>query len=93
MSTEQLQEFIEDYAKHFDLLKDYVFNTTLKKAFRNVDDTRWCIEVDTAGEGTKTLEFDKIVLCHGYQNQPIVPTFEGQDKFEGVITHSQQYRS
>ncbi|KAK7747419.1 hypothetical protein SLS53_001674 [Cytospora paraplurivora] len=93
MSTEQLQEFIEDYAKHFDLLKDYVFNTTLKKAFRNMDDTRWCIEVETAGEGTKTLEFDKLVLCHGYQNKPIVPTFEGQDKFEGNITHSQQYRS
>lgn len=39
-----------------------------------------------------TLEFDKVVFCHGYQTKAKMPTFEGQELFEGTIMHSQQYR-
>lgn len=93
MKTEHFQDFMENYARHFDILKDWNLNTTVNKASRNADDTKWALEVETAAEGTRTLEFDKVVFCHGYQTRAIVPTFEGQDKFEGTITHSQQYRS
>lgn len=74
------------------MLKNFVFNTSVKKASRNADDTKWCLEVETAGEGPKTLEFDKVVFSHGYQTKAKMPRFEGQDKFEGTIMHSQQYR-
>lgn len=93
MKSEDFQEFMEDYAKHFDFLKDIVFNTTLRKVSRNKDDTMWSLEIQTAGEEARTLEFDKIVLCHGYQTKAVVPRFEGQEKFKGTITHSQQYRT
>lgn len=83
---------MEDYAKHFDTLKNWVFRTSVKKAFRNADDTKWCLEVETSAE-SKMIEFDKVVFCHGYQTITRVPQFEGQDKFEGVVIHSQQYRT
>lgn len=83
---------MEDYARHFDTLKNWVFNTSVKKTYRNTDDTKWCLEIETQDEPTKVQEFDKVVFCHGYQNKAIVPQFEGQDKFKGVIMHSQQYR-
>lgn len=83
---------MEEYANHFDTLKNWVFNTSVKKASRNSTDTKWCLEVETAGEGTTVLEFDKVVFCHGYQTKAVVPKFEGQEKFEGIIMHSQQYR-
>lgn len=82
---------MEDYARHFDTLRDWVFDSAVKKIFRNSDDTKWCLEVETTG-GTKTVEFDKVVFCHGYQTRAIVPKFEGQDKFKGMIMHAQQYR-
>lgn len=82
---------MEDYARDFDTLKHWVFDASVKKTFRNGDDTKWCLEVETSGE-SKTVEFDKVVFCHGYQTKAIVPQFEGQEKFEGVIIHSQQYR-
>jgi dimethylaniline monooxygenase (N-oxide forming) len=93
MKSSDFQEFMEDYARHFDLLRDFVFNTTVRKVWRNGDDTKWCLEVETTGEEPKTLEFDKVVLCHGYQSQAIVPKFKGQELFEGTIMHAQQYRT
>lgn len=93
MKTEHFQDFMESYARHFDTLKEWNLNTTVHKASRNADDTKWALEVETAAEGTRTLEFDKVVFCHGYQTRPVMPTFEGQELFEGVIMHSQQYRS
>jgi dimethylaniline monooxygenase (N-oxide forming) len=96
MKTEHFQDFMESYARHFDTLRYWNLNTTVLRASRNADDTRWALEVEhTAGDTTttRTLEFDKVVFCHGYQTKAIVPTFEGQEKFEGIIMHSQQYRS
>lgn len=93
MKTEHFQDFMESYARHYDTLKDWNLNSTVRKASRNADDTRWALEVETAAEGVRTLEFDKVVFCHGYQTRARVPTFEGQDQFEGTVMHSQQYRS
>lgn len=92
LRADQFQEYIEDYARHFDTLQNWVFNATIKKAFRNPDDTKWCLEVETLGEGSKTVEFDKVVFCHGYQTKATIPRFEGQELFDGAIMHSQQYR-
>ena len=82
---------MHDYATHFDFLKDIVFGARVKQATRNSDDTKWLLEVETNGV-TETREFDKIAFCHGYQHRPVIPTFEGQEKFEGILMHSQQYR-
>lgn len=91
LRSDQFQEYMEDYARHFNTLESWRFNATVKKTSRNSDDTKWCLEVETVSE-TKTVEFDKVVLCHGYQTIAKMPRFEGQDRFEGTIMHSQQYR-
>lgn len=92
MKAEHFQEFMNDYAKDFDLHQHIVFNCTVKSVRRNDGDTKWCVETEVDGV-TEVREFDKVALCHGYQTRAKQPIFEGQDKFEGVIMHSQQYRS
>ncbi|KAL5113659.1 hypothetical protein ACEQ8H_008446 [Pleosporales sp. CAS-2024a] len=37
--------------------------------------------------------FDKVALCHGYQTIAEMPSYEGADLFQGILMHSQQYRS
>lgn len=94
MKTEHFQDFMEGYARHFDTLRHWELGTTVRRASRNADDTKWALEVETAADGARrTLEFDKVVFCHGYQTTPIVPEFEGRELFEGTVMHSQQYRS
>jgi hypothetical protein len=91
MNPHHFQEFMQDYAKHFDLLKDINFNTSVKRVTRNMADTTWIVEIEREGK-TEMLEFDKVAFCHGYQTKAEFPAFEGQEKFAGNIMHAQQYR-
>lgn len=92
LSTAEFQEYIESYAKHFDLLKDVVFGASVRRATRTEDDTKWNLEMLINGE-TQTQQFDKVVFCHGYQTEPVMPVFEGAEMFEGQLMHGQQFRS
>lgn len=82
---------MESYAKDFDLLKHIHFNSNVISAKINADNTQWAIEVEGNG-ATEYLEFDKVAFCHGYQTKAKIPVFDGQDKFQGIVMHSQQYR-
>ncbi|CAJ2499665.1 Uu.00g025180.m01.CDS01 [Anthostomella pinea] len=88
----EFQEYMESYAKHFDLFRDIVFGATLKRATRNDTDTKWRLELDIDGQ-PRVEEFDKVALCHGYQTAPNMPEWEGSEKFQGTMIHSQEYRS
>jgi dimethylaniline monooxygenase (N-oxide forming) len=92
MNPHHLQEFMHDYAAHFDLLKNIRFNTAVKRVTRNDADTHWLVETECESK-TGLLEFDKVAFCHGYQTRAILPAFEGQDMFTGTIIHAQQYRT
>lgn len=75
----------------FELNKDIVFNSIAEKVIRSPDGSKWAVHLETSGQ-PEVREFDKVVFAHGYQTEPKMPTFEGQEGFEGVIMHSQQYR-
>lgn len=92
LTSTQFQQYIESYAKHFDLLKDLVFNAAVQRAARNADDTRWRLEMLIDG-APQVEEFDKVVFCHGYQTRPNMPEFEGRNMFEGQLMHAQQFRT
>ncbi|CAO2653089.1 Nn.00g025000.m01.CDS01 [Neocucurbitaria sp. VM-36] len=92
LSSAQFQEYIESYARHFDILKDVVFGASVTRATRNEDDTKWRLEMLVNGE-PRSEEFDKVVFCHGYQTIPNMPNYEGKELFEGQLMHGQQFRT
>ncbi|KAF1842858.1 putative dimethylaniline monooxygenase [Cucurbitaria berberidis CBS 394.84] len=91
LSSAQFQEYIESYARHFDLLKDVVFGASVIRATRNEEDTAWRLEMLVNGE-PQSKEFDKVVFCHGYQTNPEMPDYEGKELFKGQLLHAQQFR-
>ncbi|KUJ13257.1 putative dimethylaniline monooxygenase [Mollisia scopiformis] len=91
LSQWDFQEYMESYAVHFDMLKDIVFNAQVKQVSRNKDDSKWQIDLVVDGE-PRVEEFDKVAFCHGYQTKPRVPEYDGVEKFEGTIMHTQQFR-
>ncbi|KAF4965417.1 hypothetical protein FSARC_6768 [Fusarium sarcochroum] len=94
LSRAQFQEFMQNYVDHFGITKHIVFNTSVKSVDRNSDDDGWLLQLEQVENGEiKSLGFDKVVFCHGYQTKRIMPSFPGQETFEGEIIHSQQYRS
>ena len=91
LSQAEFQEYIESYATHFDMHKDIVFNTVVKQVSRNKDDTKWRLDLVVDGE-SRVEEYDKVAFCHGYQTKANMPEFEGVEKFDGTIMHTQQFR-
>lgn len=92
MSQADFQEYMESYAKHFDLPKDIVFGASLKQVTRTKDDTKWQLELEIDGE-PRFEEYDKVAFTHGYQTEANMPVIEGRELFQGLIIHTQQYRS
>ncbi|KAI1484955.1 flavin-containing monooxygenase 9 [Biscogniauxia mediterranea] len=92
MSQKHFQEYMWSYAEHFDLFKDIVFNASLKRVSRNKEDMKWLLEVVVDGE-LREFEYDKVALCHGYQTKAELPELKGRERFEGIVMHSQAFRS
>ena len=82
---------MQGYAENFDLLKDIVFNTTVRRVYRNPEDTSWLLDIESPA-AKETRPFDKVVFAHGYQTQAHMPKFPGADQYTGSLTHSQEYR-
>ena len=92
LSQAQFQEYMEGYAKHFDLLKVVVFGASVTDATRNGSDNKWRLTMTVNGE-EKVEEFDKVAFCHGYQTKAEMPQLEGREVFNGMVIHAQQFRS
>lgn len=46
--------------------------------------------VDTS---TGSIESEKLVVATGYNHTPFIPTWEGQENFQGEVVHSREYKN
>jgi dimethylaniline monooxygenase (N-oxide forming) len=107
-TAEEYLEYIEAFAKKFDLLKHINFLHNVETICRH-ENGKWQVTV-RGGYGCKnifrcedipadptaesrTLEFDGICVCAGTNNYASLPEFPGQALFKGEIMHSEHYRS
>jgi indole-3-pyruvate monooxygenase len=83
ISRSQLIEYLESYASKYRL--DIRFHQEVVSA-RYVHD-RW--EVQTPDSLYHALN---LVIATGFNHEPFLPTWPGQDLFKGIILHSSQYK-
>nr|XP_056723522.1 flavin-containing monooxygenase 3-like [Euleptes europaea] len=92
----KLQEYIQMFAKHFDLVKYIKFKTLVIHVKKQPDfpiSGQW--EVETETEGQVELEvFDAVMVCSGHHVYPNFPVndFDGIEKFKGRYFHSREYK-
>jgi dimethylaniline monooxygenase (N-oxide forming) len=91
-SGEQVQQYLDDYAQHFDIRKYIEINTRVVKVVRNDTDTKWVVHLLQDGQDKKAVEFDKVAVCIGAWVHPRLPKFEGQGLFRGKIVHSREFK-
>jgi dimethylaniline monooxygenase (N-oxide forming) len=91
LSQPQFEEYMDSYAREFDLYRSIEFNASVKRVVRNDDGSKWRLEFQKSGTN-ESREFDKVVLCHGYQTKAEMPTYEGSELFEGELIHAQSFR-
>lgn len=81
-SRQQVVEYLEAYARHFGI--EPRFGQRVVRA-RPVDD-QWEVEAGDASYRTRHL-----IVAAGYNREPRVPTWPGQDAFRGTVIHSAAY--
>jgi dimethylaniline monooxygenase (N-oxide forming) len=83
-------EYVEAYAKHFDLHQHIRLNTTVVRVLRDETDSKWLIEVrptNSHGVPTETHGFDRLVFATGIHLKLNWPDIKGRHRFAGEIIH------
>ena len=88
---DKLADWFEIYASAMEL------NVWLQSTITNaefVEETQsWVVDVRRGPEGkTRTLKPKHVVMCSGHAGEPRVPSFPGQDSFQGVVYHASQHK-
>lgn len=79
-------EYLNNYAQHFKITPTFGETVTqIKKGQQNT----W--EVHT--KSGKQYEVTNVVIASGINRIPNIPTWKGQDDFQGTITHSVNYKN
>jgi len=89
----EVLEYLQNYARHYDLLPHIKFSHEVKEV-RPTGDGDWLITTQdlTNGEAS-TTKCDAVLVCNGHFSVPLIPELEGMEKFEGFTQHSHCYRS
>lgn len=83
-SGAQVQQYLEDYARHFDLNGYIRLNTEVMSAEPTAHDG-WRLTLRNAQTGeTSDHEADTLVVANGIFSEPFIPPYEGREAFEAA---------
>ncbi|XP_053103230.1 flavin-containing monooxygenase 3 [Hemicordylus capensis] len=96
MHNTKLQEYIQMFAKHFQLEKYIKFKTLVKNIKKHPDfpaTGQWEIVTEKDGR-VESHVFDAVMICSGHHVYPNMPinSFPGLEKFKGSFLHSREYK-
>ncbi len=84
---EQVQQYLERYARQFKVWPNIRFGASVTNVSEAPDGACWILRVEDDG-AMHEEHFDFVVVCTGlFSNKPHMPSFPGQDTFEGEIIH------
>lgn len=92
ITQQQVLEYINGYAQHFNLHRHIKFNVRVKKV-RPIEKDKWKVTVvDVKTKSEETSCYDAVMVCNGHYSDPFVPDLKGSEEFEGKQWHSHDYR-
>ena len=87
LSRDLVLQYLNDYARHFNLLPHIHFSCMVVKVERSSKEYAVTISNSVTGK-THTSVFDCLMLCIGHHTDPHIPVVTGSQKFAGKILHS-----
>lgn len=87
-TREQVQSYLESYARHFNFLDKIQLETTVLSTERK-SSGGW--EVETSDHQKRY--FDYLIIANGHHNKPNYPAYFKDSTFNGTSLHSSQYRN
>lgn len=87
----QVGQYLNDYAKMFELSSVLRTGCTVKKATRHMGlgHPQWKVDIITNNGTSESHSFDHLVIASGFFGRPHIPQLAG---YSGPLTHSVQFR-
>tara|TARA_R110002110_G_scaffold18147_2_gene76415 strand:- start:256 stop:1602 length:1347 start_codon:yes stop_codon:yes gene_type:complete len=90
-SHREMRTYFRDFARHFDLYRDYLFNCEVLECEPPGENTEgWRVTWRDKDAEEHTANFDGVMIANGTLSEPNVPEFEGH--FDGELIHAAHYR-
>lgn len=91
-----MHKYLSDVAVNYGIDSSRLQLRTSVEAATLRDDGKWSIQLQTREDGghlrQHALVAGKMVVATGLTSQPNIPTFPGQEDFDGLIIHSKQLK-
>lgn len=87
---DKLGDWFEAYASIMEL--NVWTKTSMTSASYDDATSTWTVTVTRGDGSTRTLRPRHLVWCTGHSGEPLVPTFPGQETFNGQIYHGSEHR-
>ena len=90
---EHVNEYLYDYARHFDLLRYIRFNSSVQSAV-DAGDLGWTLTVlgeKADSEAYTAVKAGKLIVATGLTSQPFLPTLKGRESFGAPIYHTSEF--
>lgn len=96
MHNSMMFKYLQLYAEKFDLIRRIKFQHRVERVIPtdDYDSTgRWKITVLNMETGKELEEVvEAVMICVGHHVFPYTPSFPGQEKFKGTISHTHSYK-
>ena len=91
------QNYPQRYEETHDLVQCIRFGSTVLSMEESLDETKgnnigWVLNIKSSTDKEYKIEFDYVVVCSGTFTNMKTLTHPGQDKFDGIIKHSSEYK-
>jgi cation diffusion facilitator CzcD-associated flavoprotein CzcO len=91
----QVQAYLEDYVRHFELAPMIQLNTEVLRAEQAPADGSWTVTTRPVGaDETQTVHVDFLVVANGSCSDPLIPDYEGVEDYRGAggrLCHSSEF--
>lgn len=87
---DKLGDWFEAYASIMEL--NVWMQTSIASAEYNDTGAEWNVTVSRGNGTQRTLHPRHVVWCTGHSGEALVPSFPGQESFQGTVYHGSQHR-
>lgn len=95
-TAEQIRNYLESYAKHFNVFDKIWFETeVLDVSRKDYAQIKWLVTIKTK-DREEIHEFDFVIVCNGMFSTPNIPPIPGKEEFTasgGLILHSTEFKN
>lgn len=91
-SHEVVWNYLDSFAEKFKI-KEHIKYHHLVEKVRSVSNDKWEITIkDLPNNQSIISTYDAVFVCIGVSSSPLIPKFDGIEKFNGRKIHSHDYR-